>query len=97
MPYLHSNGTGISERGLPRIGEDGGTQSSLAGVASDPLSRLVDGFARLRRPSREGNLGLYAHAHLSSGGARSPLAVIRLSAISEILRFWFIAVLRKSA
>ena len=43
------------------------------------------------------NLGLYAHAHFSSGGARSPLAVMRLSAISEILRFWFIAVLRKSA
>lgn len=36
-------------------------------------------------------------AHHSSGGARSPAAVIRLSAMSEILRFWFIAVLRNSA
>ena len=38
-----------------------------------------------------------SHRHLSSGGARRPAAVIRLSAISEILRFWFIAVLRNRA
>ncbi len=37
------------------------------------------------------------HDQLSSGGARSPAAVIKLWAISEILRFWFMAVLRKSA
>ena len=44
-----------------------------------------------------GYLVFAGHFHDSfSGGASRPAAVINPSAISAILRFWFIAVLRKS-
>src|SRR5581483_6051711 len=45
----------------------------------------------------EARSDLVALAHASSPGPSRPAAVIRLCAISAILRFWFIAVLRRSA
>ncbi len=60
------------------------------------LGRDEDGAVEQRHEAGD-DLMVGGHRHLSSGGASRPAAVIRLSAISEILRFWFIAVLRSSA
>ena len=50
-----------------------------------------------QRHEAGGDLVLGAHAHSSSAGPSRPAAVTRLWAMSPILRFWFIAVLRSSA
>jgi len=49
-----------------------------------------------KRHEAGGDLMRSSHAHSSSAGPSSPAAVTRLWAMSLILRFWFIAVLRNS-
>ena len=69
---------------------------SMPSRAAKPSSLAATSTALSSSGMKPAVIWCRAHAHSSSGGASSPAAVIRLWAISLILRFWFIAVLRSS-
>ena len=69
----------------------------MPSLSANPFSLAATRMALSSKRHEAGDdLVVGGHCHLSSGGASRPAAVIRLSAISEILRFWFMAVLRSS-